>query len=86
MRSCEKNPNAPIFVATRFLYNSVCYTKVTVVLGTPKLQFCLSLFWPNVDGEAAIPWFWVSKGEKWLAVLCGEEQWWPSERPRGLLR
>ena len=77
MRSCEKNPDAPVLVATRFLYSSICYTGVTVVLGTPELQFCLHLLWPNADGEAAIPWSWVSKGEKWLAVCVGKRNGGP---------
>lgn len=38
MRAYEKNTSAPVFEATRFLYSSICYTKVTVVLGAPNLM------------------------------------------------
>lgn len=54
-----------------------------------ELQFSvgfLRLFWPNAEGGASIPWSCVSRGEEWFAVLCGGEEWWHFERPRGLLR
>lgn len=72
MRSCEKNPDAPDLVAASFLYSSSCYTKVSVVLGTPERRFCLRLLCPNADGGAGIPWSWVSKGDGLLC--CGGER------------
>lgn len=44
MKSYEKNTSVPVFVATRFLYSIICYTKVTVGLGAPDLfGFSLSV-------------------------------------------
>lgn len=74
-----ENTGAPVLIAT------IHYTEIPVDL-LFFFFFFPRLLWLNSDVEAAIPWLWVSKGGKWLALLRGAEEWWPSEGPRGLLR